>query len=293
MKRFIPLTQLFDRITNKRFEIWLDKLKFVHIFVIWISIIIIFGLVYHFFGGNSSFLIYTTDKAHVDWIVDKIFFSFMIASSSGFGYMAPIGFFRIVTIFEVVCGLILLALVTSKLVSIKQDIILSEIYEISFNEKINRMRSSLLLFRQNLSKIIDRVEDNVIRKREVNDIYIYISSLEDILNEIISLVGTSGRHYFKKVIDPLNTELLFNSVLSSFERLNELITILNQTKLEWKRDVTLNLIERSISLNDALFARLNSSKNLPDKIINDLTAQKNTVISSIKQGLSHSQSPKQ
>ena len=84
----------------------------------------------------------------------------------------------------------------------------------------------------------------------------------------------------------MNTELLFNSVLSSFERLNELINILNQAKLEWKRDITLNLLNRAISLNDELFARLNSLKNLPDKVIADLTSQKNKLIEATKQGLS-------
>ena len=84
----------------------------------------------------------------------------------------------------------------------------------------------------------------------------------------------------------MNTELLFNSVLSSFERLNELINILNQAKLEWKRDITLNLLNRAISLNDELFARLNSLKNLQDKVIADLTSQKNKLIEATKQGLS-------
>lgn len=285
MKRFIPLNQLFDKFESKGINTWLDKLTFLHIFSIWASIIVIFGLSYYFFAGSSYFIYDTINKLPLSKVQDAIYFSFIASTTAGFGDFVPKGLFKLVSIFEIIAGVLLIAVVTSKLVSFKQDIILNEIYDISFNEKINRLRSSLLLFRQNLSKIIDKVEENTIRKREVNDAYIYLVSLEDILNEILSLMGTSGKHYFKKVIDPLNTELLFNSVLRSFERLNELIGLLNQNKIEWKRDIILSLIDRTISLNDSLFAKLSSSKNLPDKTISSLASQKDEIIGNIRQGL--------
>lgn len=222
-------------------------------------------------------------------ILDYIYFSFITATSTGYGDILPFGYFKIVTVFEVIFGLLLLAFVTSKLVSIKQDIILNEIYEISFNEKINRLRSSLLIFRQNLGRIIEKIEDNSIRKREINDIYIYASSLEDTLNEISALIGTSGKNYFKKVLDPLNTELLFNSIINSFEKLNELINTLNHSKLDWRREIALNLINKCISLNEVLFTRLSSSKNIADKSIADLNSQKNKVVEMIKNGLTTSE----
>lgn len=285
MKKFIPLNQLFDKLKSRGFNTWLDKLTFFRIFLIWATIIVIFGFVYYFFADNHSFLFYNPRNNTVRGALDSIYFSFITATSTGYGDILPSGFFKVISIFEVIFGLMLLAFVTSKLISIKQDVILSEVYEISFNEKINRLRSSLLVFRQNLSRIINKVEDNSVRKREINDIYIYISSFEDTLNEIKSLIGTSSQNYFKKVLDPLNTELLFNSVLNSFEKLNELITILNEAKSDWRRDITLDLINRCISLNDALFAKFNSSKNLAEKNIIDLNSQKHKIIEMIKNGL--------
>lgn len=285
MKKFITLDKLFQQIKSKGFNSWFDKLTFFHIFFIWTSVILVFGFIYYFFVDNISFLFYTPFNVHIKGLSDSVYFSFITATSTGYGDIVPFGFFKFITIIEIVFGLVLLAFVTSKLVSIKQDIILSEIYEISFNEKINRLRSSLLVFRQNLSRIINKIEENSIRKREINDIYIYISSLEDVLNEIITLIATSNKNNFKKVLDPLNTELLFNSILHSFEKLNELINTLNQHKLEWKSNLTLDLIRRCISLNDALFAKLDSSKYLTDKLITDLNAQKNKLVALIKNGI--------
>ena len=178
--------------------------------------------------------------------------------------------------------MLLLALVTSKFVSIKQDMILNELYELSLNERINRLRSSLLLFRQHLTRIITRIEENRIRKREVDDIYVDISSFEDILNEIINLIQRQEKNHFTKVIDPINTELILNSVLNSFEKLNELIEMMNQNKLEWKREITIDLINRCISLNDKLFGIATSQKNMPDKILNNILTSKNDVIGKTK-----------
>ena len=289
MKKFIPLNQLFVELRNKKLSTWLDKLNFSHIFIIWMSIVVTFGVMYHFLSTPSSLLIYTSNKEQVTNLVDKIYFSFITATTTGFGDIIPLGFFKVVAIFEVISGLLLLAFVTSKLISIKQDIILNEIYELSFNEKINRLRSSLLVFRQNISRIINKIEENSIRKRQINDMYIYISSLEDILNDITSLIDISGKSEFKKVLDTLSTELLFNSIINSFEKLNELITLLNQNKSDWRRDITINLINRCISITDTLFAKLNSSKNLTEKTITDLNIQKNKITEMIKSSLKPSE----
>ena len=282
MRKFIPINQLFDKLKNKGLNTWLDKLTFFRIFFIWALIIVLFGIAYYFFASSNSYLLYSRQNYTVNKVIDSIYFSFITATSTGYGDILPAGFFKIIAIFEVTFGLLLLAFVTSKLISIKQDIILSEIYDISFNEKINRLRSSLLVFRQNISRIISKIEENTIRKREISDIYIYIHSLEDTLNETVSLTAISTKSRFKKVLDALNTELLFNSILSSFEKINELITILNQNNTDWKRDIILDLLNRCITINDSLFAKMNSSKHISEKTKLDLNSRKNTVIETIK-----------
>ena len=285
MKKFISLNNLFDKLKNKGFNTFLDRLTFLRIFLIWISVVIFFGFLYYLLANSFSFLFYNPTDSRISGLPYSVYFSFVTATSIGYGDIVPFGIFKVLSILEVICGLFLLALTTSKLISIKQDIILNEIYEISFNEKINRLRSSLLVFRQNLSRIITKTEEKAIRKREINDIYIYLSSLEDILNEIVSLMDVSRNHHFKKVLDPISTELLFRSIITSFEKLNELVMLLNQDKLDWKREITINLIEKCMSLTELLFGKLNASKNIAEKTINDLNSQKKEIIEKIRNGL--------
>ncbi len=279
MKKFILLNEL---INEKKMSSWIDKLTFFRIFFIWTTIILLFGVVYFIFSGVRSYLYFSRSGAPIESLLDYIYFSFITATSTGYGDIIPLGFFKILAIVEVIFGLLLLAFVTSKLISIKQDIILNELYEISFNEKISRLRSSLLLFRQNISRLISKVEGGVIRKREIHDLYAHLSSLEDILNEIQFLMEKPEGRRFTKVIDPLNTELIFISIVHSFERFSELIALLNQNNLEWRRDVTVQLIEKCISNNRLLFEKLNSSKKLAEKSRVDLNTQNERVIELLK-----------
>jgi len=260
----------------------LDRLSFFHILIIWTGILILFGLIYYFTPTSGSSLIYSISKQRVTSLFDSIYFSFITATSTGFGDITPVGHFKLLAIVEVVFGLVLLAIVTSKLVSIKQDVIMNEIYDISFSEKINRIRSSLLLFRQNLSRVITNIENNTIRNREISDLYNYISLLEDNLNEIRNLMMRKGGDGFTKVLDSTSTGLLFHSINQSFEKLFELIALMNNNNIGWRRKITLSLIESCISTNNSLFETLHKSKDLSEKEFADLNLHNKKVIGPFK-----------
>lgn len=170
-----------------------DKLSFFHIFLIWFLVIAFFGLIYFFMANDFSNLIYAKDSSIVKNIFDTTYFSFVTATTTGFGDIIPIGFFKIISVFEVIFGLLLLAVVTSKLVSIKQNAILEEVYEISFNERINRLRSSLLLFRQNTERLISKNEEKLIKTREIKSFNSNLDSLIEILNEIIFIINKKNQ----------------------------------------------------------------------------------------------------
>jgi len=285
MRDIVKLDGWIDGIKSRKFHTFIDKLSFLHILVIWLVIIIIFGLVYHYFDDNKSYLFGPVNKIQTNSLMDSIYFSFITATSTGFGDIIPYGSFKMLSIFEVVFGLLLLALVTSKLVSIKQDIILGEIYDISLNERINRLRSSFLLFRQNVGKTISRLEEGFTRKREINDLYNHLAALEDDINETIKLVKRQGKNHFTKDIDSVSLELILNSVLSSFEKLNELFVMMNQNKMEWKKIFIMEAIDRCLTLNDKLFNDMNIQKNLKEKVLQDFMNSKDKINNSIKESL--------
>ncbi len=284
----MSLNELFYRIQNGRFakfNTWLDKLTFLHILVLWFTIIIVFGATYFYFTSTTGFLYYGADQQPVQELADSIYFSFITATTTGFGDIIPKGHFKIVAIIEVTLGLLLIALVTSKFVSIKQNVILNEMYDISFNEQIGRLRSSLLLFRQHLTGMIDKIEEKTITKREVTEIYNFTSSFEDTLHEIASMVEPEKKTHFTKEIGLLETELIFNSVTSSFEKIAELIAHLNGQSLEWRRDVTIHSLKKGLEANNRLWKILNRTKNLPAITIQEMTTKNKIVIEGINKEL--------
>lgn len=259
-----------------------DRLTFFHIFLLWTGAIFLFGICYHYFSSTTSFLYYNLNNQLLNSLSDSIYFSFITATSTGFGDIIPFGLFKIMAIIEVVFGLVLLALVTSKIVSIKQNMILSEIYDISLKERVNRMRSSLFLFRQTMARIINNIEDNAVKKRDLNDLYIYFSSFEDTLTEIKFLLTKSNE--YSREVDLLSLELLLTSIVNSLDKLNELINTMNEHQLEWKRDVAVNLIQESLKLSDEIFENCKGS-NLPDATKNHLCERKTAAVDNINQAI--------
>ena len=282
MARTINIEDLGKYVRQKTFTSWLDKFSFWNILLIWVLVISTFGCIYFFLSNSNMYLLNTHTQQPVTMIADTIYFSFVTATTTGFGDIIPVGTFKLLAMFEVIGVLLLLAMVTSKLVSIKQDAILTELYDISFNGQLNRLRSSLLLFRQNLTRFINRIEDGTLRRREANEIFIYISSLEDIINEAINMFDRPSKNGFTKIIDPVNTELIVISVTNSFEKLNELLTMMNQRRVEWKRDVTLNLINRCVNHNEKLFNVISSKEYIKEKVLITLKLRNTQVIDTIK-----------
>jgi len=220
---------------------WIDSLTFTRIFTVWVAVVILFGLIYHFNTTENSYLSFTKTGNYVDKVQDTVYFSFITATTTGFGDIAPNGYFKFISIIEVILGLLLLALVTSKLVSIKQDLLLGEIFEISFKERINRLRSSLLLFRQNISRQMSRKSD---------DSRAQLFMLKETLNEIYAILPNEKQ---VRKIGSTDLEILLNSMILSFEKLRDYLK---------KRPANERLVMTCLNLADKIFDQAKAGEEL-------------------------------
>ncbi len=286
-KTFTDINQFIDKIQDKtifrhvktpKLTKFLDSIGFFQILVLWFVIISLFGLVYFGFSGEHAYLSDTNTDSRTGELGDLIYFSFVTATTTGFGDILPHGFFRVVAIIEASFGFILLAIVTSKIVSLKQDVMLGELYELSLSEKINRLRSSLLVFRQNISRVMDKVEDGSMKKGR--DMYVHFVGLEHALHEAFVLMGRS-EHEFTKPIDPVSAELIYTSFINSFEKLLELLELLDEHKVEWRREVAFEILQRSIDIDEQLFLRLEKMPGL-QKSASDLIVRNAEVLEKVK-----------
>jgi potassium channel LctB len=81
----------------------------------------------------------------VGGLFTALYFSFVTATSVGFGDIVPLGAARAVAIAEAVVGLLVFGAVVSKLVSRRQEEVVGEIHRIAFEDRLGRVQTSLHL----------------------------------------------------------------------------------------------------------------------------------------------------
>lgn len=78
-------------------------------------------------------------------LITALYFSFVTATSVGFGDVVPIGAARAIAIGEAVAGLLIFGAVVSKLVSRRQEAVVHEIHRIAFEDRLERVQTDLHL----------------------------------------------------------------------------------------------------------------------------------------------------
>jgi len=81
------------------------------------------------------------------------YFSFVTATSVGFGDVVPMGLSRVLAVLEAMAGLVIFGSLISKFVSRRQDRIIAEIHQTTFEEGLARVRTNLHLMFTELQNI--------------------------------------------------------------------------------------------------------------------------------------------
>lgn len=273
--------EILDSFYSERFASWFDKLTFPKILLLWSSIILLFGVGYYSLGNNYDHLMYI-EGGVVNTISDCIYFSFITATTTGYGDIIPVGSFRSIAIFEVVIGMILLAIVTSRLVSIKQNVILDQIYSISLSDNVNRLRLSLSLFMQNISNFILDVQDKKISAKAIQELDFNFLQYEDVIKNIGSIAGFDERNEtFKKSLNLLDQELLVFSLINSLEKISMLYDTVRADKALSKKFTHSRQILKRVLPKTERF--LDSFENIDGEIdFENFVSRKNHALRRIK-----------
>ncbi len=270
---------------------FLDSISFSQTFLLWLGVIIVFAGIYFalsFSAGNSLMYRNQVIEPNALGLFNSVYFSFITATTLGYGDIAPMGFVsKFFAAAEVVIGLIIWGVVISKLIGFKQEVILEEVYDISYEEMIDRQRSGLYLFRSDINKVMERIENNTIRQREIRDLWILFSGLDVTLSNIKKLImpSRSEKYYYKR-IDVFRLELLLNSMRLSVDKLLDLIRCLKENNLDWRNELLVTSIQEDIKtarevvdsqsgkLHDKKVAeRINELKRLVDDIEKEMAEE--------------------
>jgi hypothetical protein len=125
---------------------FIDRQPTSRLFLFWIAMTLVFGLVYWTAGLLHHSGLFEGGKrldGSVRGLVDAIYFSFITVTSVGYGDILPHGIARILAVAEAIAGLLLFGAVVSKFVSRRQDRVVQEIHRVTFDERLDRIQTNL------------------------------------------------------------------------------------------------------------------------------------------------------
>src|SRR6202043_3180782 len=82
-----------------------------------------------------------------------LYFSFVTATSVGYGDVVPVGVARGIAVAEAVAALLIFGAVVAKFVSRRQDELVREIHRVTFEERLDRVQTNLHLVISELQSI--------------------------------------------------------------------------------------------------------------------------------------------
>ena len=147
-----------------------DRQSTARLFLAWLAIILLCGMLYSLgnLAGSDGLLAngHPVD-ASLRGFATALYFSFVTATSVGYGDVVPVGAVRFVAITEAVAGLLVFGAVVAKFVSRRQDEIVREIHRITFEDRLDRVQTSLHLVLSELQAIVAMCDDGTIRRERI------------------------------------------------------------------------------------------------------------------------------
>jgi hypothetical protein len=109
---------------------------------------------------------------------NALYFSFVTATSIGYGDILPVGIARVVAVAEAISALLIFGAVVAKFVSHRQDELVAEIHRVTFEERLDRVQTNLHMVISDLLSIIAMCE----AQKPVNRISTRLESVARIFN---------------------------------------------------------------------------------------------------------------
>lgn len=201
----------------------LGELSYPAILLLYAANTVVFAFAYaviETIAGSS--LISSVTNTPVTNFFDLLYFSVITATSTGYGDIVPVAYARPFAAVESFLGLMLLAVLVSKLISKKQDAALSGVHQIAFQSAIHEVREDLYIARKDLDRAIQWLDrdSEALTPSEWERITIACDHIDHLLEEIPEFYDTENHLY---IIDQRRESLLVEAVQRTLGRLATLI----------------------------------------------------------------------
>ena len=118
----------------------------LQLFLIWIGTILLSGFAYWLgalIGEHGLVEGGLPVGADLKGFASALYFSFVTATSIGYGDIVPVGGARVIAVAEAITALLVFGAVVAKFVSHRQEELVSEIHRVTFEERLDRIETNL------------------------------------------------------------------------------------------------------------------------------------------------------
>lgn len=236
-------------------KIWynlMNKFNILYLISFWVILGAVFGLIFYILPSSLAKINGDT----ISSLVEAIYFSFITMLTIGYGDIVPVTLIaHILTIIEGLIGWVIFGVIVYKIVSVKEDVILEEIHNISNEEYISRVRHYLFVSNTNISRFIHNMK--IKKKIEKSDIY----ELSVISTTLEANIADARRFLCReRIVNISNVEEEdIMVILKSIDLcLGNLITALNLLPSKIKKDAVLyDNIKKIIEYNTRIYSFCN------------------------------------
>jgi potassium channel LctB len=232
-----------------------ERLTFIKIIMLWIAVVLIFSLA-HFSLGSSGIPTFK-ESLNTNVLGNAVYFSCITALTIGYGDIAPVGIGKSLAIIEAIASIILFGALIAKIVSVKQEHIIEEIQELSYEESGHNAISELYLFRSQAKELKEKI-DGKTKTKDFREIENSIETLKDALTAFNKATLTSHEDKEKTI---LKIGLITNSINFSLSRFVELLESVNKHKIAWKKESIAPAIAEIQKTTETLYAQYNALKS--------------------------------
>lgn len=263
-------TEVFERITVRQIATY------------WISNVALFSALYYGLSFAGATIMHNGQAltTSLEGLGNSIYFSFTTALTLGYGNIAPLGTAKALAVLEAIGSVSLIGLFIGKLVSIKQEKILEEIKELTFEEATHNAITGLYLFRNQAKELQEKISKS---KKDKS-----ISKEFDTIN--LTLINALQTFNDSKITinDPhksmMHLSLVTNSINYSLSRLVELLEEFNKRKIGWNKESTTTALAESVRMKETLtqsFERIKSDEQI-SKIVGEKLEDLNKAIEELQ-----------
>jgi hypothetical protein len=124
----------------------ISRLSTLKLFLIWIGTGLLCGFGYWVGALAGEHGLMEANQplgTGIHGLASALYFSFVTATSVGYGDIVPVGFARLIAIVEAVAALLIFGAVIAKFVSHRQDQLVGEIHRVTFEDRLDRVQSNL------------------------------------------------------------------------------------------------------------------------------------------------------